>query len=147
MPTDTAEREQKPSLAWIMPSREEEKPTLCRINQHSPYARLWHDVGVTPVLLLDISFISHLSSFISHTLLEKKQRPRPKGAAVQQSKNHILQKEYFHSLFQESWASDHLVSDCGVLIRIVASFGLSPSVILWAPSDTPLSAPTYECRT
>ena len=35
MPTDTAEREQKPSLAWIMPSREEEKPTLCRINLHS----------------------------------------------------------------------------------------------------------------
>ena len=73
IPTDTAEREQKPSLAWIMPSREEEKPTLCRINQHSPYARLWHDVGVTPVLLLDISiifqlssFLSHLSSFISH---------------------------------------------------------------------------------
>ena len=65
MPTDTAEREQKPSLAWIMPSREEEKPTLCRINQHSPYARLWHDVGVTPVLLLDISLVSHLSSFLS----------------------------------------------------------------------------------
>ena len=64
MPTDTAEREQKPSLAWIMPSREEEKPTLCRINQHSPYARLWHDVGVTPVLLLDISLLSPLSSFI-----------------------------------------------------------------------------------
>ena len=35
IPTDTAEREQKPSLAWIMPSREEEKPTLCRINQRS----------------------------------------------------------------------------------------------------------------
>ena len=26
IPTDTAEREQKPSLAWIMPSREEETP-------------------------------------------------------------------------------------------------------------------------
>ena len=65
MPTDTAEREQKPSLAWIMPSREEEKPTLCRINQHSPYARLWHDVGVTPVLLLDISFHSPLTSHLS----------------------------------------------------------------------------------
>ena len=26
MTTDTAEREQKPSLAWIMPSREEETP-------------------------------------------------------------------------------------------------------------------------
>ena len=66
IPTDTAEREQKPSLAWIMPSREEEKPTLCRINQHSPYVRLWHDVGVTPVLLLDISIIFQLSSFIFH---------------------------------------------------------------------------------
>ncbi len=45
MPTDTAEREQKPSLAWIMPSREEEKPTLCRINQHS----LWLGCGMTPL--------------------------------------------------------------------------------------------------
>ena len=27
---------------------------------------------------------------------KKNQRPRPKGAAVQQSKNHILQKEYFY---------------------------------------------------
>ena len=71
MPTDTAEREQKPSLAWIMPSREEEKPTLCRINQHSPYARLWHDVGVTPVLLLDISFLSPLSSFLLNFRPEK----------------------------------------------------------------------------
>ena len=71
MPTDTAEREQKPSLAWIMPSREEEKPTLCRINQHSPYVRLWHDVGVTPVLFIRYlsplsSFLSPLSSFIFH---------------------------------------------------------------------------------
>jgi hypothetical protein len=69
MPTDTAEREQKPSLAWIMPSREEEKPTLCRINQHSPYVRLWHDVGVTPVLFIRYLFplsslLFHLSSFI-----------------------------------------------------------------------------------
>jgi hypothetical protein len=64
MPTDTAEREQKPSLAWIMPSREEEKPTLCRINQHSPYVRLWHDVGVTPVLF--IRYLSPLSSFLFH---------------------------------------------------------------------------------
>ena len=71
MPTDTAEREQKPSLAWIMPSREEEKPTLCRINQHSPYARLWHDVGVTSVLLLDISFIFPLSSFLLNFRSEK----------------------------------------------------------------------------
>ena len=45
MPTDTAEREQKPSLAWIMPSREEEKPTLCRINQHS----LRLGCGMTPL--------------------------------------------------------------------------------------------------
>ena len=32
IPTDTAEREQKPSLAWIMPSRSRENPTLCRIS-------------------------------------------------------------------------------------------------------------------
>ena len=38
MPTDAAEREQKPSLAWIMPSREEEKPTLRRISHFLAYA-------------------------------------------------------------------------------------------------------------
>ena len=52
IPTDTAEREQKPSLAWIMPSREEEKPTLCRINQRS------HTLGGMTC------FLSPLSTFI-----------------------------------------------------------------------------------
>ena len=51
------------------------------------YAR-WNDVFSLS------SFISHLSSLIHCS--RKKQRPRPKGAAVQQSKNHILQKEYFY---------------------------------------------------
>ena len=100
MPTDTAEREQKPSLAWIMPSREEEKPTLCRINQHSPYARLWHDVGVTPVLLLDLSllfhlssFLFHLSSFLSHTLLEKKNNGRVLKAQPSNNQKTIFYKK------------------------------------------------------
>ena len=43
MPTDAAEREQKPSLAWIMPSREEEKPTLRRISHYSLTLIMWHD--------------------------------------------------------------------------------------------------------
>ena len=44
IPTDTAEREQKPSLAWLLPSREEEKPTLCRINHFSLPFEMWNDV-------------------------------------------------------------------------------------------------------
>ena len=44
MPTDAAEREQKPSLAWIMPSREEEKPTLRRISHYSLTLIMWHDI-------------------------------------------------------------------------------------------------------
>ena len=44
IPTDTAEREQKPSLAWIMPSREEEKPTLRRISHYSLTLIMWHDI-------------------------------------------------------------------------------------------------------
>ena len=51
MPTDTAEREQKPSLAWIMPSREEEKPTLCRINHFSLSFEMWNDVLMEAIIL------------------------------------------------------------------------------------------------
>ena len=36
-PTDAAERKQKPSLAWIMPSREEEKPPLRWIKMQNYY--------------------------------------------------------------------------------------------------------------